>query len=171
MKSAYIFSRGIKKFPHIAEFLAPDFALTHNLQQADVILGWGNRPTTKKARQMAAQKGVPFIALEDGFLRSLGLGDEPPLSLCVDDLGIYYDIATPSRLEKYILRGEVDGEKARQAIDLIVQNKLSKYNIAPDFRLPETKFGVSQNKPEGEVKSFPQIYAIMRTSIIYFQAA
>ena len=123
MKSAYIFSHGIKKIPHIAEFLAPDFALTHNLQQADVIIGWGNRPTTNKARQMAEKKGVPFVALEDGFLRSLGLGDTPPLSLCVDDLGIYYDIATPSRLEKYILRGKVDGEKTRQAIDLIVQNK------------------------------------------------
>lgn len=149
MKSAYIFSRGIKKIPHIAEFLAPDFALTHNLQQADVIIGWGNRPTTKKACQMAAQKGVPFIALEDGFLRSLGLGDEPPLSLCVDDLGIYYDIATPSCLEQYILSREKisqeDQQQARHAIDLIIQNKLSKYNLAPSFRLPETQFGVSQN--------------------------
>ena len=139
MKSAYIHwhSYGIKKIPHLSAFLSPDFTVCKTLGNADIVIGWGNRPTTKKARQMAAQKGVPFIALEDGFLRSLGLGDEPPLSLCVDDLGIYYDIATPSRLEKYILRGEVDVEKSHQAIDLIVQNKLSKYNLAPDFRLPD----------------------------------
>ena len=139
MKSAYIHwhSYGIKKIPHLSAFLSPDFTVCKTLGNADIVIGWGNRPTTNKARQMAAKKGVPFVALEDGFLRSLGLGDTPPLSLCVDDLGIYYDIATPSRLEKYILRGEVDGEKARQAIDLIVQNKLSKYNLAPDFRLPD----------------------------------
>ncbi|MBQ9259771.1 MAG: capsular polysaccharide biosynthesis protein [Neisseriaceae bacterium] len=139
MKFAYIHwhSYGIKKIPHLSAFLSPDFTVCKTLGNADIVIGWGNRPTTNKARQMAAKKGVPFVALEDGFLRSLGLGDEPPLSLCVDDLGIYYDIATPSRLEKYILCGEVDGEKARQAIDLIVQNKLSKYNLAPDFRLPD----------------------------------
>ena len=142
MKSAYIFSRGIKKIPHIAEFLAPDFALTHNLKQADVIIGWGNRPTTKRAKEIASKKGLPFIALEDGFLRSLGLGDEPPLSICVDNLGIYYDIATPSSLEQFILGNEnLSDEKqhqARQVIDLIVQNKLSKYNLAPILCLPES---------------------------------
>ncbi|MBP3221182.1 MAG: capsular polysaccharide biosynthesis protein [Neisseriaceae bacterium] len=140
MKFAYIHwhSYGIKKIPYLSAFLSPDFTVCKTLGNADIVIGWGNRPTTNKARQMAAKKGVPFVALEDGFLRSLGLGDTPPLSLCVDDLGIYYDIATPSRLEKLILRGEVDGEKARQAIDLIIQNKLSKYNLAPSFRLPET---------------------------------
>ena len=141
-RTAYTFFRGIKKIPHIAEFLAPDFALTNNLKQADVIMGWGNRPTTKKARQIAAQRGVPFVALEDGFLRSLGLGDTPPLSLCVDDLGIYYDIATPSSLEQYILDNETLSDdkyrQARQAIDLIIENKLSKYNLAPIFRLAES---------------------------------
>lgn len=141
-RTAYIFSRGIKKIPHIAEFLAPDFALTNNLKQADVIIGWGNRPTTKKARQIAAQRGVPFVALEDGFLRSLGLGDTPPLSICVDDLGIYYDIHKPSSLEQYILDNEnisLDKHRqARQVIDLIIENKLSKYNLAPIFRLSES---------------------------------
>ena len=40
---------------------------------------------------------------EDGFLRSVGLGHEsPPLSIVIDDLGIYYDASAPSRLEALV---------------------------------------------------------------------
>ncbi|MBP5788690.1 MAG: capsular polysaccharide biosynthesis protein [Neisseriaceae bacterium] len=144
MKSAYIHwhSYGIRRIPHIAAFLSPDFVPCFFQRHADVVIGWGNRPTTKKARQIAAKKGVPFVALEDGFLRSLGLGDTPPLSICVDNLGIYYDIHKPSSLEQYILDNEnisLDKHRqARQAIDLIIENKLSKYNLAPIFRLSES---------------------------------
>lgn len=44
------------------------------------------------------------IRIEDGFLRSRGLGAEltPPVSLVADDLGLYYDPSTPSRLEALI---------------------------------------------------------------------
>ena len=39
----------------------------------------------------------PALRVEDGFLRSRGLGAElvPPLSLVTDDLGIYYDPTRP----------------------------------------------------------------------------
>ena len=38
-------------------------------------------------------RGVALRRVEDGFLRSRGLGADlvPPLSLVADDLGIYYD--------------------------------------------------------------------------------
>ncbi len=46
------------------------------------------------------------MRVEDGFLRSRGLGAElvPPLSLVCDDLGIYYDPNRESRLEQLIAR-------------------------------------------------------------------
>ena len=55
------------------------------------VLGWGHKPTADKARRYAAQHNLPYIALEDGFLRSLGLGCKgaQPLSLVVDHTGIY----------------------------------------------------------------------------------
>ncbi|HBI69441.1 MAG TPA: beta-3-deoxy-D-manno-oct-2-ulosonic acid transferase, partial [Massilia sp.] len=70
--------------------------------QVRAIAGWGRRPSTARARALAARHGLPFIALEDGFLRSVGLGvaGAQPLSLVVDDFGIYYDATTPSRLEE-----------------------------------------------------------------------
>lgn len=44
------------------------------------------------------------MRVEDGFLRSKGLGAEliAPLSLVLDDLGIYYDPTRSSRLEELI---------------------------------------------------------------------
>ena len=47
---------------------------------------------------------VNATRIEDGFLRSRGLGAElvPPLSLVTDDIGIYYDPTHPCRLEEWI---------------------------------------------------------------------
>lgn len=74
------------------------------------------------------------ILVEDGFLRSRGLGADliPPLSLVLDDTGIYYDGTRPSRLENLINASEnLDGNaRARAAalIDRITDARLSKYN-------------------------------------------
>ncbi|VEJ20334.1 capsular polysaccharide biosynthesis protein [Neisseria animaloris] len=138
MKNALIFSDGIRRIPHLAAFL-PDYCLRKQTEQVDAVIGWGLRPTTRKARAYAEQHRLPFIALEDGFLRSIGLGvtGRPPLALVVDDLGIYYDTTRISRLEQLVLAADSMPseiiEDARKAIGLIVANKLSKYNHAPIF--------------------------------------
>lgn len=50
------------------------------------VAGWGHKPTADRARRYAAAHDLPYIAVEDGFLRSLCLGCESaaPLSLVVD---------------------------------------------------------------------------------------
>jgi capsular polysaccharide export protein len=87
-------------------------------------------------------RGLPVLRLEDGFLRSVGLGSEdPPLSIAVDDLGIYYDAALPSRLESLIATPLTDAQRLRaQALVLGWKSaRVSKYNHAREFagRLPE----------------------------------
>ncbi|MCX7300992.1 MAG: capsular polysaccharide biosynthesis protein [Rhodobacterales bacterium] len=73
--------------------------------------------------------------LEDGFLRSCGLGADliPPLSLCLDDLGIYYDPTCPSRLDALIAASTVLPEDARTRADrlilMLTKEGLSKYNL------------------------------------------
>lgn len=49
----------------------------------------------------SAAKSLPLWRMEDGFLRSSGLGSDllPPLSLVLDKRGIYYDATRPSDLE------------------------------------------------------------------------
>ncbi|MEM5520075.1 capsular polysaccharide biosynthesis protein [Sulfitobacter sp. AS59] len=75
------------------------------------------------------------IRVEDGFLRSRGLGADlvPPLSLVCDDLGIYYDPRQPSRLEKWIeTRQKIRPDQQLRAERLIAALRtsgVSKYNL------------------------------------------
>lgn len=75
------------------------------------------------------------VRVEDGFLRSRGLGAElvPALSLVTDDLGIYYDPTRESRLERLIIAAaQLRPDQARRAETLIrrlVDLGLSKYNL------------------------------------------
>lgn len=104
-----------------------------NVARADALLAWGRKPSAALAQSVAAKAGLPVIFVEDGFLRSVGLGaDEPPLSLVVDHVGIYYDAATPSRLEQLIAHpiSEAQAERARALQRRWQANKVSKYNAA-----------------------------------------
>lgn len=75
----------------------------------------------------------PCLRVEDGFLRSRGLGAElvPPLSLVTDDLGIYYDPTRPSRLEVLIATplSDCQRRRAEALIDRLRAEGLTKYNL------------------------------------------
>src|SRR5579862_6663236 len=60
---------------------------------------WG-----RKAIPGRLAPGVSVLRLEDGFLRSVGLGADliPPVSLVVDRRGMYYDATAPSDLEELL---------------------------------------------------------------------
>jgi capsular polysaccharide export protein len=84
------------------------------------------------------------VRVEDGFVRSRGLGAElvPPLSLVTDDLGIYYDPSRPSRLEHWIAQRaalRVDQQlRAEALIRTLTSQGISKYNLGGDMpMLPE----------------------------------
>lgn len=54
-----------------------------------VVLAWGRKPSAIKAEDFAIRHHLPVWRLEDGLLRSVGLGNQDsPLSLVVDDQGI-----------------------------------------------------------------------------------
>ena len=75
------------------------------------------------------------IRIEDGFLRSRGLGAEliPPLSLICDDLGIYYDPNKESRLERLIKSSaplkEDQIDRAKRLQHSLINQQLTKYNL------------------------------------------
>ena len=78
------------------------------------------------------RSGVALVEVEDGFLRSRGLGADcvPPLSLTVDRLGAYFDPAQPSELELLIERGGFAPEmieRARRLRRTVVETGLGKY--------------------------------------------
>jgi capsular polysaccharide export protein len=101
------------------------------------VVGWGLKPTSTRARELSIKTDASYIALEDGFIRSVEPGpDEPPLSLVVDRLGVHYDASAVSELEVLITRSAYNQDKARliRAADGIARLRaqmISKYNHAP----------------------------------------
>lgn len=78
------------------------------------------------------QSGAKLIEVEDGFIRSAGLGADcvPPLSIVIDRLGAHFDPARPSELERLIESNDFAAdiiERARRLRELIVASALSKY--------------------------------------------
>jgi len=98
----------------------------------DAIAGWGHKPTADRARKLANSRGIPYIAFEDGFLRSVFPGsNEKPLSLVMDRTGIYYDARQQSDLEAHIRRramSQLPVKEIRAAMGLLREKRLSKYN-------------------------------------------
>lgn len=77
---------------------------------------------------------LPLIRVEDGFLRSSGLGAKfhRPVSWVLDDLGIYFDPRKPSRLEVLLQEGifpQKDMEDAENLLCFLRQHRLTKYNV------------------------------------------
>jgi len=145
MRVGYLVN-GLGQTPWLSAFLeAPTCRVSspRSVSGLTHVAGWGLKATAEKARRMAAQKGLGYLSLEDGFLRSLGLGvsGAPLHSLIVDSTGIYYDATRPSDLETRIA-GPTPGadqlERARAGMNLLRQYRLSKYNHAPDQTLDVT---------------------------------
>ncbi|MGG4167069.1 hypothetical protein ABEW00_06250 [Rossellomorea vietnamensis] len=134
-----VLSKGIQVIPNLNSFIGGELIYNPTKQKGnlDLIVGWGKKPSARKAIEFSKKHRIPYIALEDGFLRSMGLGVDgsPPLSLCVDDVGIYYDATQPSRLENLLNSQGWENPslmgKAEKALAAIKENYLSKYNHAP----------------------------------------
>ncbi|MCA0906164.1 capsular polysaccharide biosynthesis protein [Ruegeria marisrubri] len=91
-----------------------------------------DRPHMVWANQARDSEGA--VRVEDGFLRSRGLGAAlvPPLSLVTDEIGIYYDPTKPSQLENLISERATlrpDQElRAERLVERLLADGLSKYN-------------------------------------------
>ncbi|MBM5792421.1 MAG: capsular polysaccharide biosynthesis protein [Cyanobacteria bacterium K_DeepCast_0m_m1_088] len=109
----------------------------------DALLVWGCKPSGRKVQRLAERRQLPVWHCEDAFLRSLELGaDTPPLGLVLDDSGIYYDASRVSRLECLIARAHSASEqfRAAQLQQLWCENRVSKYNAAPEVAPPAQPF-------------------------------
>jgi capsular polysaccharide export protein len=102
------------------------------------IATWG-----RKHQADAEPSARCHICLEDGFLRSVGLGADliTPLSWAADREGIYYDATRPSELETVLERGVFDAKlivRARNLRRALVDHGVTKYNVgAGGWNRPE----------------------------------
>ncbi|ERL52359.1 capsular polysaccharide biosynthesis protein [Halomonas huangheensis] len=111
----------------------------------------------------------PLWRMEDGFLRSVGLGIdlERPLSLVLDRRGIYYDPSTPSDLEHILQHSEFSDtlrKRARNLTQQIVDHGISKYNPScqqgfdkQGSHKPASQQNAAQHRVAGAADALPEI--------------
>jgi capsular polysaccharide export protein len=102
------------------------------------LLTWGSRGY-EHLLDLAQRRNVSLLRMEDGFIRSVGLGSDltAPGSLVVDAQGIYYDPRQPSDLEIILETREFSAAelgRAQRLRERIVESGISKYNTVPDRR-------------------------------------
>lgn len=100
-----------------------------NLKEGDTIYIWGSSEAPADI-----PCGVRVFRVEDGFLRSVGLGAgfAAPLSWVFDELGIYYDPSRPSSLESILQHSRFSPSLLDRASEIrrkIIAHGLSKYNV------------------------------------------
>jgi capsular polysaccharide export protein len=99
--------------------------------QAD-IAAWGAKAEGLRAE--CESRGIACVTIEDGFVRSAGLGAAftTPLSLVFDKSGIYYDPRLPSDIENLLAQAsftEAQLARARALRERIAALGISKYNL------------------------------------------
>jgi capsular polysaccharide export protein len=141
------------------------------------VLGWGRKPSGNWAARQMLDGRVAVALLEDGFLRSVASTDRP-LSLVIDDLGIYYDAQAPSRLDRLLDRPLT--EEALQRADAVVSAwrsaRVSKYNdvrsaATPGGRVCDDAYVVVADQTWGDLsvrygRGSPQSFARMLEAAI-----
>jgi hypothetical protein len=112
----------------------------------DTLLCWNRPPWHREMEALAERTGATTLRMEDGFLRSVGLGSNfvRPLSVVFDTRGIYFDPSRPSDLEHLLASRQFTATELAEAKALrefIVANGLTKYNTDPwpiaDLPAPE----------------------------------
>ncbi|WDF72664.1 capsular polysaccharide export protein, LipB/KpsS family [Novosphingobium sp. KACC 22771] len=109
----------------------PGRALGAARRRGGALAIWPSRVSPALLAQAGAQ-GVPLVRIEDGFVRSVGLGSNlvPPSSIVVDRGGIHFDPARPSDLETILTHTDFAAnllERARMLRETIVAAGISKY--------------------------------------------
>lgn len=97
------------------------------------VLVWGRKPAGSVLE--LALEARKTVRMEDGFVRSVGLGSNfaAPRSLVIDDIGIYFDATRPSRMESLLQHydcSEPELQRSQALIDVLLDQRISKYTSA-----------------------------------------
>ncbi|MDR1460648.1 MAG: capsular polysaccharide biosynthesis protein [Campylobacteraceae bacterium] len=108
-------------------------ALKKGLDKNSLVYIWGKK-SFKSVEAYAKKHFIPILHVEDGFIRSIGLGSDftRPYSLVVDRYGIYFDAGQKSYLEEILNETNFDDKIIQNAKEIqifLIDNRISKYNI------------------------------------------
>ncbi|OHV79762.1 capsular biosynthesis protein [Ensifer sp. LCM 4579] len=136
-----------RAFPWLGRYLGDKPLVSTLSPRIEGVVSWGGRIPAKTAMAIAGARRLPHWHLEDGFLRSVGLGKDgaAPVSIIADDLALPVDGGRASRLELLIAEAAGGGHDAagKQIRERMVRHRLSKYNNLP-HRQPQIERGRSR---------------------------
>lgn len=116
------------------------FSASINYPPEDVVVGWGFKANTQKAKKIADTQNLKYLHLEDGFIGYIGHPARKGHAVAVisDELGVYYDARKPSLLETYISETLNNSElvRTKKLIHTIVDISATKYNCYESAELP-----------------------------------
>ncbi len=115
-------------------------AINKGFNRRSGIASWGKRGE-QEAQILSAQFDVDIWRVEDGFIRSAGLGSDysPPVSLVIDKTGIYYDPSKPSDLEILLQTDDFEEQlitRSAKVQQRLVEQSISKYNLGSSIDTP-----------------------------------
>jgi capsular polysaccharide export protein len=122
-----------RKVAFLRDFVAPCTLRTvtrgDEIPSSATLLLWGRAELPP-----GTPANVSVVRVEDGFLRSVGLGADlvRPLSLAFDARGIYFDATIPSDLEDLLQHASIPDELVARATRLrerVVERGVTKYNV------------------------------------------
>lgn len=118
----------------------PQAAVSEAAAHGGEVLVWASSRHLPNLKVRCESAGVPLTLMEDGFLRSKGLGSRhvEPWSLVFDRSGIYYDASRTSDLERMLEQEHISQRQLDEARDLqaiVVREGLSKYNVGEKTEL------------------------------------
>jgi capsular polysaccharide export protein len=129
----YAYGMSRRKLGFLRDFLAPSDVVPLDepaaLPSDGTLILWGRHEPPPDLPASAR-----IVRVEDGFLRSVGLGADlvRPLSLAFDTRGIYFDATAPSDLEELLQHAAFDTEMLERARVLrlrVVARGATKYNV------------------------------------------
>ena len=117
---------------------------------------WASRAPAGLA-EAAEESSIPLIRVEDGFIRSVGLGSDfiPAASLALDGRGMHFDPSVRSDLEQLLAETEFDAAligRARDLIARLVACGITKYNVGHTALLVEWPAGRRRILVPGQVE-------------------
>ena len=141
---------------------------------------WASGPFGHLAQRKTQDGRFKRLFLEDGFLRSVGLGADlvRPMSWVIDSRGIYYDASRASDLEHLLQTTAFDAPTLQRAAALrgqLVATGLTKYNVgAAPWHRPAAAAGKKVVLVPGQVETDAAIRLGARdvaTNLALLQAA
>jgi capsular polysaccharide export protein len=127
--------RGFLQSPdnHIHFVTSAKQAIKKGFDNTCQIILWASKDKSE-TKKLSQQFNVPTHHMEDGFIRSVGIGTDltAPASLVLDSRGIYFDPSSSSDLEHLLQHHSFDNavlERAKKLRRLLLEAEVSKYNL------------------------------------------